>query len=156
MERTLLDRPETLVPQAEDVRLAQESSRSLAALDSGKKWNPVQLAVTSHDLQVAVPLPASVVRMVLDILSHVAKGDAVTVVASRAELTTQEAADILNVSRPFVIQLIETKQLPHRKVGTHRRILFSDVMDYKRRVDAARLESLRELAEQAQELNMGY
>ena len=156
MEGSLLDRPETLVPQAEDIRLAEASSRSLAALDSGKKPNAFQLAVTTDDHREAVPIPSSVVRILLDILSHVAKGNAVTLVASHAELTTQEAADILNVSRPFVIQLIDSKQLPHRKVGTHRRILFSDVMEYKRRMDAARLETLRELAEQAQELNMGY
>lgn len=73
-----------------------------------------------------------------------------------AELTTQEAADILNVSRPFLIKLIESSEIPCRKVGRHRRIRFEDLMNYKQQIDSARMQALDELASQAQELNMGY
>jgi len=155
MNETLLDRPDTIIPNPEETRIAEESSRHLAAIKA-KKRTAVGIRIETEERAETVPIPESVLRMLMDILVHMAKGNAVTLVPSHAELTTQQAADILNVSRPFVIQLIETKQLPHHMVGTHRRIRFSDLMDYKRRVDADRLKTLEELAKQAQELNMGY
>ncbi|WP_009632665.1 helix-turn-helix domain-containing protein [Synechocystis sp. PCC 7509] len=89
-------------------------------------------------------------------MSQIAQGNAVTLIPLHAELTTQEAADILNVSRPFLIKLIETGEIPYRKVGKHRRICFEDLMNYKQKIDSDRLQALDELASQAQELNMGY
>ncbi len=91
-----------------------------------------------------------------DLLVNLARGNAITIVPTHAELTTQQAADILNVSRPFVIQLIDTNQLPHRMVGTHRRVLFQDVLDFKIRNREARMKILKELTAQAQELDTGY
>ncbi len=72
------------------------------------------------------------------------------------ELTTQEAADILQVSHPYFVRLLESEEISYQKVGTSYRVLTQDVINYKNRIDAARMQTLEELAAQAQELNMGY
>ncbi len=74
----------------------------------------------------------------------------------KKELTTQEAADILQLSRPYLIELLESGEIPYRKVGSRRRVLTQDVISYKNRIDAVRMETLAQLSAQAQELNMGY
>ena len=84
-----------------------------------------------------------------------AQGNAVTLTPVHAELTTQEAADLLHVSRPFLIRLLDGKQINYRKVGRHRRIRFDDLMEYKQKTDAQRSEALDELVAQSQELGMG-
>ena len=79
-------------------------------------------------------LPPAVARLVLDLLELVGKGDAVTLVPSGADLSTQQAADMLEVSRPFLVKLIEAREIPHHKVGTHRRIRAEDLLAYKRHI----------------------
>jgi excisionase family DNA binding protein len=103
---------------------------------------------------IAIPLPAF--RLLADILTEMAKGNAVTLIAIHAELTTQQAADLINVSRPFLIEQLKEGSIPFRKVGKHRRILFQDLMAYEQKMDQNRLKTLDELSAQAQELGMGY
>lgn len=141
-------------PSEEEATRARDSAHALAQLLSRQKTLAVNAAGATPNEPIAIPDAAA--RLLVEILNKLGQGEGVAIVPIRAELSTQEAAEVLNVSRPFVIKLIEEKQLPCRMVGTHRRILLSDLMSYKRAVDAKRLEVLGELSAQAQDLNMGY
>jgi excisionase family DNA binding protein len=94
--------------------------------------------------------------MLADVVEELAKGHAIRIASDEQEISTQKAADLLNVSRPFLIQLLEKGAIPFRMVGTHRRLRMSDVLTYKARSDADADRAFRELVAQAQELGMGY
>ncbi|MBH1988723.1 MAG: helix-turn-helix domain-containing protein [Myxococcaceae bacterium] len=85
-----------------------------------------------------------------------ANGNSVTVLPVQAELTTQEAAELLNISRPYLVQILEEGKIPFRKVGTKRRILAKDIFDFREKVEAERFCVLEKLANEAQKLGMGY
>jgi excisionase family DNA binding protein len=141
-------------PSREDVELARKSGQQLAPLV--RRDRPLTLRVCDADHKETIELPAGAVKLLMAILEETASGHAVTIVPQNAELTTQQAADCLNVSRPFLVQLLADKKLPFRMVGTHRRIRFEDVLRYKEDIDRKRREVLDQLAEEAQNLKMGY
>jgi excisionase family DNA binding protein len=141
-------------PSQEDVERARTSGQRLASL--ARRDRPLTLRVHDADHEESIELPAGAVKLLQAILEDMASGHAVTIVPHHAELTTKQAADFLNVSRPFIIQLLESAALPFRKVGSHRRIQFEDVLRYKRREDAERRRVLDQLAADAQDLDMGY
>ncbi len=144
------------IPTEADAKLSQESSRILASHIRFKQPTKQIKVVEADGSEQTVEIPAAAFHLLVDILSQMAQGNAVTLIPIHAELTTQEAADILNVSRPFLVQLIESGKLPCRRVGRHRRIRFEDLMNYKQLIDGQRMQALDELVVQAQELNMGY
>jgi excisionase family DNA binding protein len=149
---------EAVAPTPDDTQLAQESSRTLTRfLAANKSRRPLRVRITpDHEPEETISIPASAFRLLNDILTEMAKGNAVTLIPIHAELTTQQAADLLNVSRPFLVEQLEKGVIPYRKVGTHRRILFKDLMAYKESMDRNRLKALEELSAIDQELKLGY
>lgn len=103
-----------------------------------------------------VSLPAFAVGLVTELVEHLAAGRSVTVLSGEEEISPREAAELLGVSRPFASRLFDQKQIPSRRVGTHRRAFVKDVLAYRKRQHAARLSALEELAEEGQRLNLGY
>ena len=106
----------------------------------------------------SIAVPASLIDLVQQLVCEIAKGNSLTIITNEKELSTTEAAEILEVSRQHLIELLESAELPipFRKVGKHRRLRAEDVISFKQRIDQQRLEALSELAEQAQELKLGY
>lgn len=130
----------------------KEAGRRLK--EHSQNGQPAHLRMVEIGLDIEVSADAG--RTLAEVFLQMAEGNAVAVTPLKAEMTTQEAADALYVSRPYLINLLETGQIPSRKVGTHRRVLRKDVAAYKARIDDARLATLQELAAQAQELGLGY
>ncbi len=135
------------LPSPDERQLARQAYKSMQ--DEAAHDAPVRL-LTSHG--VAIDLPADASQLLLDILDHMARGDAVTLIPVHAELTTQQAADMLNVSRPTLVKLLEEGRLAYQKPGRHRRIKFEEVMRYKQQSENARADALDELAAIGQEL----
>lgn len=146
---------DTVSPTPTDTRVAQRSSKILAKLRPSAKTT-VELRVKRGKIEETVTIPASAFVLLTRILSEMSQGKAITLIPNETELTTQQAAELLNVSRPYLVSELESGSLPFRKVGKHRRILFKDLLAYKLRVDRDRRRILKELTAQAQELRMGY
>ena len=140
----------TLVPEPTDAELAASGWRGL---DAARDANiPVRLSLGGADGEVEVPgLVLSALARVLDSFAH---GEGVTLVPSHAELTTQQAADALNVSRPFLIGLLDAGQIAYRTVGTHRRVMAASLVRYLREDEACRTMAADELAADAHALGL--
>jgi excisionase family DNA binding protein len=106
--------------------------------------------------QEVVSVPRGAFELFVKILEQMASGNAVTLVPIHAELTTQEAANLLNVSRPFLIGLLDQGKIPFHKTGTHRRIRFEDLLAYMRQEEQRQAQVMSELAAEAQKLDLGY
>ncbi len=140
------------MPTQEDAVLAVESSRLLAACIG--KGDSACLRL--HDGDEVLQVPVKAIRLLVDILDAMARGDAVSLIPIHKELTTQEAANLLNVSRPYLVKLIENGEIPFHKNGVRRKVLFKDLMEYKHKRDQASMALLDELTAEAQEFDMGY
>lgn len=143
LEEQLVAPPST----PEESELARTSSRLLAACIGQGKTARLRVIDSEGDIEV----PVSALRMLVDILNNMAAGNAISLVPIHAELTTQQAADFLNVSRPYLVGLLEHGKLPFHLVGTHRRVYFHDLMEYKKSQLTESKSRFAKLARQAQE-----
>lgn len=152
------------MPKAFSLRLPdkQESAAAVESLlkmkgllSSGAEIQRLTLISESGDKET-LQVPALALRLFGEILSEIAVGHAVRVVAIHAELSTQKAADLLNISRPTLVKLLDEGVMPHTKAGSHRRVKLTDLLAYKEQRDAANRTAIDEIAAQAQKLRMGY
>jgi excisionase family DNA binding protein len=133
-------------PSPEEINAARSAARALARLDSSSR--PVSFVAQNESgeaQQEPISLPASIFRMIVKMLAEMGNGRAVAMVPFNAELTTQQAADLLNVSRPHLIKLINDGALSCRMVGTHRKLNGKEVLIYREKTAYARADGLKKM-----------
>jgi len=141
------------LPDSTEAELARASASELSRLLAETPDTPrARVSLDGYELI----LPRHALALLRDLLAEMAQGNAVTIVPTHAELTTQEAANLLNVSRPHLVKLLETGEIRFTVIGTHRRVLFQDVIDYKQAKLEKSSAAMDELIKQSQELDMGY
>ena len=136
----------------------QLASSSLIKFTSAIKRNTglreIKIKIQESGELITVPIKA--LNLLSVILSNMAEGKSISIIPSDSEVSTQQAADMLNISRPHIVKLLEQGKIPFKKVGSHRRILLDDLMSYELKLKTQRKESLKFLAKQAQDLKLGY
>ncbi|WP_165063574.1 helix-turn-helix domain-containing protein [Paludisphaera rhizosphaerae] len=142
---------EIIEPAESEVLMAQ---KTCVALSSHLQRSKSSLEFRDVDTGETMTLPPSAERALLQVLEELGRGRAIAVTPVESELSTQQAADILNVSRPYVAKLVDEGALPARKVGLHRRLLLGDVLTYKKTMFAGQLKSMEELAALTGELGL--
>jgi excisionase family DNA binding protein len=143
---------ETFVPTDEESERAKNFSRILA-----KEFAPAEsVTIQRDDGEESIEIPRQVFNVLMRVLAVMSEGKAFSLIPMDKELTTQQAADILNVSRPYLNKILDLGDIAHRRVGRNRRIKFSDLMEYKKSQEQKSKDALQELADQSQELDMGY
>lgn len=142
-----------VTPTADDTALAAKSCQKFATLLSNEKAT-FTLKAKLGKREETIEIPMSAFKMLYSILAEMAKGNAITFIPVHAELTSQQAADFLSVSRPHLISLLESGSIPFHKVGTHRRVQFKHLLEFKIDIDKKRLETLEKLTAADQELGL--
>ena len=146
----------TTLKSPEEIALAKLSSQELSAIIESngavQKINVVDKLGLNHEMT----LPASALMMMVEVLTQLGNGNAVNITPIHAELTTQEGADMLNMSRPTFIKLLDGEVIPFSRTGNRRKVPFSALVEYKQKMEESRIETLNELSELDQEIDMGY
>jgi excisionase family DNA binding protein len=143
-----------IAPTQQDSRLAAKAANRLSGyLD---RPDDVKIQIGIDGKQEFLAMPQMVVHLLSRILKETASGHAVSVVPFDSEMTTSEAARYLNVSRPYVIGLLDQGKIPFHKLGSHRRIRLEDVTEYRKHQMATSCAAMEELQVQAEDLNTGY
>ena len=124
----------------------------MAAKPAGERHHASLRSPDGHQLEI----PNSIYRVLVAAVAAMAQGNAVSIVPVHHELTTQQAAELLGVSRPHLVKLVDAGEIPHHKTGSHRRIYFEDLMRYRDVRDAQRAAALRELTRKSAEYGLEY
>ncbi len=151
-----MNRFQETLPSAEEASLAKLCSQELSAILETKA-DTQTFAISNPKGGVhSVNIPVSALRLLVDVLTELGEGNSVRLVPVHAELTTQETADLLNLSRPTLIRLLDEGALPYHRVGNRRKVKFSDLRAYQQKLEQDRLAALSELSALDQELGLGY
>jgi excisionase family DNA binding protein len=140
----------------EDQQIARTSIAKLEAHPAKVRGRSGVVTMKLNQSDVYLKIPTKAFELFIDILRHMAQGKSITLLPSDATLSTQQAADMLQVSRPHLVKLLETGQIAYTKVGSHRRVIMQDLVAYEQNLRKTRAEQLDFLTQQAQELNLGY
>ncbi|WP_067969881.1 helix-turn-helix domain-containing protein [Nocardiopsis trehalosi] len=141
-------------PGKDDARVARDALQRVRRYLHEHPEDPTGVPVVVEDDRDELVLPRAALELLAGVLAHMAAGRGVSVVPAHAELTTQQAADMLNVSRPHLIGLLDAGEIEHRKVGTHRRVRVDSLLDYLRRDDQRRRQAADELSAMTRELGL--
>jgi excisionase family DNA binding protein len=141
-------------PGEVDAEIAERAARRINEYLEGHPDDDLIEAIGEVGTEDALVIPRATVVMFAQILELLAQGRGVQIFPKEVELSTQQAADMLNVSRPYLIGLLEAGKIPFRKVGRHRRIRLEDLMDYQRRDDLDRRVAADKLAELTEQLDL--
>lgn len=147
IRRTTKEDQKIAISSLQDFQLVSESIKSLR-----NKGVKIKIQETGE----FITIPKKALILLSAIIQNMAEGKTISIVPSNSEVSTQQAADMLNVSRPHLVKLLDTKKIPFKKVGSHRRILLKDIMEYKDQLTKQREAQLDFLSNQAQDLNLGY
>lgn len=142
-----------IIPNREESELARASAEALGRL-MGQLPESERARVSLDGNEMILPRQA--LALLREVLAEMAQGNAVTIVPTHAELTTQEAANFLNVSRPHIVKLLEKNVIPFTKTGTHRRVRYQDLVVYRNQQIEQSQCALDKLAAEAQEFGLGY
>lgn len=140
----------------EDQRIAKTSVDKLRKASQRLGQSGKSIEITLQHNHESLRLPRKAISLLSTIISNMAAGKSMAIILSDAAIGTQEAADYLGVSRPYIVRLLEKGEIPFSKVGTHRRIKVSDLVAYQKKMKATRKKQLNFLAQQAQEFSLGY
>lgn len=152
-----VERERLVPPEMTPEQLEMLSAAERMLMESLDRSRAATITVESDDGDVPpIAVPAQVLRVLAKTLGMMARGQTITLVPEQQELSTVEAANFLNVSRPFVIKEIQQGRLPHRMVGTHRRVLFSDLLDYAKKMREGQQSALDQMAANERELGLDY
>ena len=141
-------------PDGEDAAIARDALVRVRKALAGHRdsHEPVRLTLEEDGEMVTVPRAA--IDHLVDVLANMAAGQGVSLVPAHAELTTQQAADLMNVSRPFLVRLLQAAGIEYRLVGTHRRIKAASLLDYMERDDAQRRKAADQLTVLTQDMGI--
>jgi excisionase family DNA binding protein len=141
-------------PSVEEIDAARTAARQFSKLDHGVAISFTPETADAEAKVEPITIPANIFRTIIKMLVEMGNGNAVAVVPVSAELTTQQSADLLNVSRPHLIKLLNDQELPYRMVGTHRKLLAREVLNYREKTGAKRRSALTSMVAMDEEFGL--